>query len=277
MRLLKPSSLAEFAERVGPFLLRHEVEHGLMYGVATGARRVAADAYWALVIERDEVVAAALRTDTKLLLSREEEPGAMALIAADAASPRLDALCGVPASVHAVATATALRWVPAMAQGIHQCLAVEYHPEVPGRMRLAEPRDRDLVARWAQRLSLEALGEPRADEEALRSADAHIAEREMFVWEVDGSCVSLAAAVQPTANGIRINHVYTPPELRGHGFASAVVAALTRHVLDTGCRFAFLHTDLANPTSNRIYARIGYRRVGDFSLSRLAEPHPDSA
>ena len=270
MRLSRPSSLADFAERVGPFLLRREVEHGLMYGVATGARRVADDAYWALVVDDDGVVAAALRTDTKLLLSREEAPGAMALIAADAASPRLDALCGVPASVHAVAAATSQRWIAAMAQGIHECRAVEYRPDVPGRMRLAEPGDRALVARWAQRLSLEALGEPRADEDALRSADAHIAEREMFVWEVDGGCVSLAAAVQPTAHGIRINHVYTPPELRGHGYASAVVAALTQHVLDAGRRFAFLHTDLANPTSNRIYARIGYRRVGDFSVLRLA-------
>jgi predicted GNAT family acetyltransferase len=271
MRLLRPAALAEFADRVGPFLLRHEVEHGLMYGVATGARRVADDAYWALVADGGDVVAAALRTDTKLLLSREEQPGAMALIAADAASPRLDALCGVPASVHAVAAATRLRWISAMAQGIHECRAVEYRPNVPGRMRLAEPRDREVVARWAQRLSLEALGEPRSDEDALRSTDAHIAAREMFVWEADGRCVSLAAAVQPTAHGIRINNVYTPPELRGHGYASALVAAVTQHVLDAGRRFAFLHTDLANPTSNGIYARIGYRRVCEFSLLKRAE------
>ena len=34
-------------------------------------------------------------------------------------------------------------------------------------------------------------------------------------------------------------------------------------LLDGGRRFCFLFTDLANPTSNSIYQRIGYRPVTD--------------
>jgi hypothetical protein len=82
------------------------------------------------------------------------------------------------------------------------------------------------------------------------------------LWE-DGEPVSLAAAGGPTPNGIRIGPVYTPPELRGRGYASALVAELTRVQLEGGRRFCFLFTDLANPTSNRIYQRVGYEPVTD--------------
>ena len=86
----------------------------------------------------------------------------------------------------------------------------------------------------------------------------------LVIWEHDGP-VSLAGYAGPTPNGIRVGPVYTPPHLRGHGYASALTAALTGRLLDEGRRYCFLFTDLANPTSNSIYQRIGYRRVGDVS------------
>jgi predicted GNAT family acetyltransferase len=65
--------------------------------------------------------------------------------------------------------------------------------------------------------------------------------------------------------------VYTPPEHRRRGYATALVADLSRHALRTGAERCMLFTDLANPTSNRIYARIGYRRCGDWE-ERAIEP-----
>jgi len=55
--------------------------------------------------------------------------------------------------------------------------------------------------------------------------------------------------------------VYTPPEHRGRGYAAAATAAVTRRLLDAGTREVLLFTDLANPTSNRLYRRLGYRPV----------------
>jgi predicted GNAT family acetyltransferase len=69
-----------------------------------------------------------------------------------------------------------------------------------------------------------------------------------------------------TPNGTRIGPVYTPPELRGRGYGSALTAAVTERLLGSGLRFCFLYTDLANPTSNSIYQRIGYRPVSDVDL-----------
>jgi predicted GNAT family acetyltransferase len=74
--------------------------------------------------------------------------------------------------------------------------------------------------------------------------------------------VSMAYA-SPASGGVtRIAGVWTPPELRGHGYASGVVAALSAARLDAG-EACMLYSDLANPTSNAIYGAMGYRRVGD--------------
>ncbi len=64
---------------------------------------------------------------------------------------------------------------------------------------------------------------------------------------------------------MRIGPVYTPPEQRGHGYASALVAGVSQWLLDAGNQFCFLFTDLRNPTSNHIYQVIGYQPVGDFT------------
>ena len=67
----------------------------------------------------------------------------------------------------------------------------------------------------------------------------------------------------PVHGMVRIGPVYTPPERRGRGYASAATAALSQRLLDAGAEEVLLYTDLANPVSNSIYQRIGYRPVED--------------
>jgi predicted GNAT family acetyltransferase len=69
---------------------------------------------------------------------------------------------------------------------------------------------------------------------------------------------------------VRISTVYTPPALRGRGYASAMVAAASQHALDGGAAACTLNTDLANPTSNKIYQAVGYRPVRDTQIWRFA-------
>jgi predicted GNAT family acetyltransferase len=73
----------------------------------------------------------------------------------------------------------------------------------------------------------------------------------------------MAGSTGPTPHGIRIGAVYTPPEYRQRGYASACVAYLSQMMLDSGRKFCFLFTDLSNPTSNHIYQQIGYEPVCD--------------
>ena len=74
----------------------------------------------------------------------------------------------------------------------------------------------------------------------------------------------------PTPNGIRIGPVYTPPDLRGRGYATVARRRALAALLDGGRRFCFLFTDLANPTSNAIYERIGYVRVCESAMVAFA-------
>ena len=85
---------------------------------------------------------------------------------------------------------------------------------------------------------------------------------EMFLWE-DAEPRAMAASARPTRRGIAVNSVYTPVEWRGRGYATSCVARLSELLLSEGREFCVLYTDLANATSNAIYARIGYRPVVD--------------
>jgi len=85
----------------------------------------------------------------------------------------------------------------------------------------------------------------------------------LMLWDVGGEPVSMAGWGGPTPSGIRVGPVYTPPVRRRRGYGSAVTAALSAQQLAGGRQFCFLYTDLANPTSNRIYMDIGYEPVCD--------------
>jgi predicted GNAT family acetyltransferase len=86
--------------------------------------------------------------------------------------------------------------------------------------------------------------------------------RTMFLWD-DGGPVSMCGVSGPTPTGIRVAPVYTPPEARGRGYASNLVAAVSQAQLDGGRAACFLYTDLANPTANHVYQAIGYEPVRD--------------
>jgi predicted GNAT family acetyltransferase len=130
-----------------------------------------------------------------------------------------------------------------------------------------------LLLEWVIAFHDEALPEaaPRHDLEAMVGRWIGNEGRTAYLWEVDGRVVSLVAAGSQTPSGSRIGPVYTPPGERGNGYASALTAAASQHQLDSGRRFCFLFTDLANPTSNRIYQAIGYEPVADVDQYRFSD------
>jgi hypothetical protein len=132
-------------------------------------------------------------------------------------------------------------------------------------MRPAERADRALLIAWIEAFTLEALGK---SEDAAPGVDRWLEHRgrRLWLWEDGDLRVSLCGAGGETAHGIRIGPVYTPPEHRGHGYASNLVAQTSQLLLDEGRQFVTLFTDLANPTSNNIYQDIGYEPVADFEV-----------
>jgi hypothetical protein len=143
---------------------------------------------------------------------------------------------------------------------VFQLSAVTWPTPSPGRMRLCTPADRDLLARFIAAYTAD-IGEP-AHEDSVAAADRLILDRRVFFWE-DRRPVTMAAWAGRTPNGVRVNFVYTPNEFRRRGYASNLVAHLTQRLLHEGCKFCFLFTDQANPTSSSIYQKLGYRPVAD--------------
>jgi predicted GNAT family acetyltransferase len=155
------------------------------------------------------------------------------------------------------------RYRAGIRQRIYELKRVDHPQYSPGRLRVAEEADVDLVAEWAFAFQQEALGEGSV-EEARQLAERRMKAKEIFLWE-DGRPVSVAARARPTPRGITVSLVYTPPEFRRRGYATSCVAALSQRLLDSGRQFCALFTDLSNPTSNSIYQKVGYVPVCDFN------------
>ena len=267
------SNAGELLERGGPVLLADEARHNLAFGLLSFVRDHP-DVYpelrgW-LVRDGTRVVCTALRTPPhNLVLARPLDARALGVLVrgiADelpgvvAAVPEVDAFASAWAALHDVAVTVRLE------QRIYALPRVTPPRDVPGGMRLAGPGDRELILSWVLAFGAEALHGDDDRERVERSVDARLggsSRAGIALWEDGGEPVALAGFGGPTPNGIRIGPVYTPPALRGRGYGSAITAAASQLQLDRGRRFCFLYTDLANPTSNAIYARIGYEPVCD--------------
>jgi RimJ/RimL family protein N-acetyltransferase len=152
--------------------------------------------------------------------------------------------------------AAAMNTMPAVAftgPGPQDALAALTAPEVP------------LAARWFDDFTAEALPHvPRTPLEQLRRRLATgLDSGRLQLWHVDGEPVSMAMFRGPVHGTGRVGPVWTPPEHRRRGYAAAGTAACTQQLLDRGATTCMLYTDLANPTSNGVYTRLGYERVGD--------------
>jgi predicted GNAT family acetyltransferase len=135
-------------------------------------------------------------------------------------------------------------------------------PQVAGTARHATTGDIPLIARWRLAFGQDTGHMP--DEDHVEFLHRSMALGAAYVlWEVDGTPVSSASATRPVDGMSRVGQVYTPPEHRGHGYGSAVTAAVSRWALDAGAEHVVLFADLANPTSNAIYQKIGFRPHSD--------------
>ncbi|HEX6923218.1 MAG TPA: GNAT family N-acetyltransferase [Bacillales bacterium] len=148
-----------------------------------------------------------------------------------------------------------------MEQRIYRLDKVNPVDKKPGQLRMAKMADLALVSDWIYAFSVDA-NEPMGREEADELAQKKIQQESIFLWE-DQRVVSMAGKSRPTKNGATVSLVYTPPAYRQKGYASSCVAALSQRILNEGYRFCSLYTDLANPTSNSIYMKMGYQPVAD--------------
>ena len=280
MELARHADAESFLAAAGGFLGEREAKHNLILGLSSRLVReplmYGEPPYFAVVEDDGRIVGVAMRTPPhNFILSELDADEAVAMLVQDArdAFGTLPGIVGPkePAAQFANAWRAATGATPRLeiAQRIFAADHVDEPRPASGSMRDYERSDRELAIRWMDEFVAEAL--PEAPPE---SSAEFVDRREedpdggLVIWD-DGGAVSLAGFGGRTPSGIRVGPVYTPPDLRGRGYASALTADLTRQLLAGGRRFCFLYTDLANPTSNNIYQRIGYRPVSDADLWSL--------
>jgi predicted GNAT family acetyltransferase len=276
MEVLRPDDAATFLRLAGPLLERDEARNQLPLGIA-GTLTTHPDAYdvvhyW-VVRHGEEPVAAAVRTEPfNLVLGDPSSEAALerlleAVLADDPAVPGI--VGNVPfvePAAERLAGASGRTAERILSEGVYGLTAVRDVARAPGGARAATSEDRAQILAWVRAFATEALPDP---DEAFERMERNLESRfggeggGFWLWEDGGEPVSLSGFSGPTPTGIRIGPVYTPPEHRKHGYATTLVADLSAWLLEQGHRGCFLFTDLANPTSNRIYVEIGYERVCD--------------
>ncbi len=281
MKIICYKSPHEFQKLIKDFLLENEAENNLPLGIL--ANLIAGEyqetsPYLAQVVDKGETRLVVMRTPPfPALFSYDPDPleeEIVNLVINDLYKTFGDEFTGITA-VKSMAAQLAESWQAAtgktpflkMAMRIYKLEHVKLVSRVSGSIRLANADDSSLVLEWYENFHRDALREEpdpeQVKKQATRYLNADPIQRGLMIWEVEGNPVSMAGYAGPTTNGIRIGAVYTPPDLRRKGYASACTAGLSQHLLDMGFKFCFLFTDLMNPTSNHIYQQIGYEHVSD--------------
>jgi len=295
VQIVLTRSVAEFAARAGTYLAAAPERNVLATVTEAVLAHVGADdrgaedggsnpygpdaATFAVGLDPagDEVVAAALRTPPYPML-------ASGFGDADAAGgliegwfeldPEVLGVSGETSTARAITAAwarhTGRQTELSVSEAMHDLTQVLMPLEPPpGSLRLVSVAERDLLVQWLRQFSIEAhLGDASRAEVM---ADLGIAGERIYFWE-DPQPVSVVGHAVAVGDVTRIGPVYTPPAYRGRGYASVAVAMLSQRLLDGGASRCMLLTDLSNPTSNKIYEAIGYRRFADWEEHRFL-PH----
>jgi uncharacterized protein len=256
--------------------MEREVEHGLVLTIChTLLKAPAKDVYLATVEDGDDIVGCSWRTPPhKAGITRAPEPALRCLV-----DDLIDRFGDLPmvlgpepdvrifAGLWSERLGTSAR--PGKRQRVYEIRELSSVKIPPGLFRPAVEEDTPIVIPWFR--SFEQEVEATVSRDPVEAAHERINSGRLFLWQ-DEQITCMAARTQPTPRGAGINYVYTPPEFRRRGYASACVAALTGRLLAQGRTHCFLFTDLANTSSNAIYQAIGYRPVCDMSDYVLASP-----
>jgi predicted GNAT family acetyltransferase len=269
MQLEEHADAAAFLEAGAPVLDADEARHNLIYGICstlTDAPAAYPEAHLWTVGEGEALAAAVYTPPFNIVVARPRDDEALRFLARGLSRRglRLPGVTGAlpEADVFGDAWGGARRLT--MNQGIYAARLVRT-PKVGGSAREAELTDRKLVLDWLRAFEAEALPDDAPHVDLEQSFERRVASdiAGLTLWEVESEPVSLCGYGGRTPHGIRVGPVYTPPDLRGRGYGSAVTAHVTKDQLDSGRDYCFLYTDLSNPTSNKIYVNIGYERVCD--------------
>lgn len=267
MRFVLTRDPAEFAARTERLLaarLECNVLATVLMNVLDGVHADSGALFAYGLGDGDEVRFAALRTPPHPLLASplDADPADLVELWLQA-DPEVAGVTSVPLTARAIAAAWAERTGGTARRALREAMHILDEVSDPprparGELRPADRADRSLLVSWLREFVIEAGVAGATQAEAM--VDARMRREGLLVWE-DEQPVSMVGVTPEVAGVVRIGPVYTPPAQRCRGYAGSAVAAVSRRALARGARRCMLYTDLDNPTSNKIYAEVGYRPI----------------
>lgn len=272
MKLYRFEDAVAFHDRTQPYLLQHELQQSfLLSSIKTliqSPEQSPDSPYLATVEEHGEIVAIAIRPLSQpLVLSLIPNLSAVQLIAEDlyTVNKTLTGVRGTSKETEAFVAA----WTKLSGQSadlklqlrLYQLDAVQPVSGVKGHLRLASQSDRALLIEWLDAFAQTVI--VGSSETTSQRVTSGLSQKSLYIWQ-DQVPVSLVGTSLTFAGNGMVQSVYTPPEHRKKGYASAAVAAVSQILLDRGCKSCYLSTNLKNATSNHIYQTVGYQPVCDW-------------
>jgi len=270
MQVIRHSDPDAFLDAATPMAERGEASASFFIGAAHTLKRTpprASDRVYLATCTSDGALGAAIQRDDGPVLIGESDEAAAIAFASDLARdwPELQGVMGAASGCEAFAR----RWFDLTGR-VHQLRvrlrqhalsAVNDVPTARGAPRVASAADIEWLIDVHVAFIAE-VGIPDPPQRVREFMPIRVARGDFWIWD-DGGRVAYAGFNDAAPDFARIAPVYTVPDARGRGYATALVADVARELLARGKRKLFLTTDVANPTSNAIYARIGFRAEND--------------
>lgn len=261
----------EFLDLASASLYQKEAEYGLMLGLTEMKAKkhgINDENKYFRIDDQQGFLGYAVNTDKNLILSDMPDSMSQGLVShLHKNEIKVPGVIGPSHSAEAFAKIYSqiydVAYKIAMDQKTYQLDHVVPPTGIAGSMIVADLSYLELSAQWLVEFVEECIPHELTTLEAARKfVTTKIENHELFIW-VDGSCTPVASnmVTRPTKNGIAIACVYTPKEHRKNGYAAAVVAQTSQRMLDAGKKFCMLYADTTNPTSNKVYQRIGYNEI----------------
>jgi RimJ/RimL family protein N-acetyltransferase len=248
-----------FLERAESWLLEEEIERALPLKVARQAQanpsRFEDPTYWATFEENGRIVGCAFRTPPHHVFVTRLPAAAIPLLL-ESLKETYTVMSGIsgaePTASALAAVSFANRWHVGSRQWLWSLTAVDPPAAPSGELRLATPDDMTVVWQWGTRDSEMPFADPLFAAALLRAQG-------LYVWD-DGALRCIAAVMRQTRRSAALGVIYTPPDWRNQGYATATVAAWSRQVLERGQR-CFFYTNAAFPATTAICRNLGHELV----------------
>jgi predicted GNAT family acetyltransferase len=135
--------------------------------------------------------------------------------------------------------------------------------------RPANEQDMSFLPYWCNGFHNDCFPNKNDMQTSVGVAEHHLSSKRLYILEDKGVAVTMAGNSRNMLSAGGVGPVFTPPYFRKRGYASACVARLSRQILESGKKYCVLYTNLANPISNSIYQKIGYKTICDSSVIKF--------